>query len=470
MVVAAGASAHAASPVTTLKNYTASATSQSLGISVQLNPQLTSVLNQVGGTLNGVLAGTPLAGAGDLLGGISENISYATANAAFDRKSNSVEGSSIGQTFSGTLDTLVGNVLKTLDSTFDVKVLQGARTLVNKASTTGPVVNLPIKSLAIPSATMPIVKIGIGDQLASVATQVTSAISNGHSDLASIDVSLAPLVSALDASGAPVSSTLNTLTQTVNGLIGQINAEIKPVLQSAGLTNLLGQLTVPGLPDLTQVSILHVGIMDAVSNTSVDHLAQALSNGATEMRRAHAVNQLAGIDILGGLVHIDALTTTADAALDNLAAHPSANADVRILGLKVGNLPVNVSLDKIQIGSQTIDLGSTLSNTLNTLVNNVAGVTIQGPSHTTSTGPGVASADAQSLRISVAPSVGGQTLFDVNLTGPHSTATVGLVTTQVEGKTVFTRATTGLNDHMYVIYGLVFLAGAVLVRRFALSR
>ena len=465
MVVAAGASAKAA-PTTELQQYTASATSNSLHISLKFNDTLNQALQTVGGTLNSVLAsipGNPLQNVGDLLGNLDENISFSSATGVFNRADHKISGEAVGQTFNGTLDHLIASLLQ-VPATSLAKLQAVATT----ANTTVPTKTVTIKSIAIPSAAMPVINIGVGKQVAGTATQVTSAVSNGAADLASIDVSLAPLASALDSAGLPVSQTLSQLTQTVNGLIGQVNQAIAPVLQSAGLSNLLGQLQIPGLPDITKVSILHVGVMDGVASTSVQPVAR-LENGATEFRKAHSVNELAGVDVLGGLVHLDVLKTTADAALDNLAAHPSANADVQIVGLKIGNLPISVNLDHLQIGSQTISLPASLTQTLSSLVN-VAGIEISGPSKQVSAvpGSGLASAKASSLHIGVAPSLGGEPLFALSLDGPASTAMVGLGTTQVEGKTIF--AKTGLNDTMYLLYGVIFLAAAVLVRRFALSK
>jgi hypothetical protein len=452
MVVAAGASAKAASPVVTLNNYTASAVSQSLHVALQLPDAISSALQTLGGTLNGVVPGL-----GSALGNIDERISFASATGQFTNTPKTILGKSVGQTFYGTLDGLISTVLQVPQS-----ALAPLQAVTNNVNTTIPTKVQTIKSLVLPSAALPVINIGIGKQAAGTATKVTSAVSNSSAELLGIDVSLAPIVQA-----AGLTSTLQQLQTTVNGIVGQINSTLGSVLNQAGLGSALGTVTVPTLPDLSKVSILHVGIMDAVSGTSVQNLAQTLANGATEIRSAHATNQLANVDVLGGLVHLDAITETADASLDNRAGSATANAVTKILGLKVGNNALDLTTDSIHVAGQTIAMPDALKSLLNNLVVNVAGVDIEALHNVKEATPGHAFAQANSLRISVAPTLGGSPLFALTLEGPQSQARVDLGTTAVKGEQIF--AKTGLNDTMYVLYGVLFLAVAVLVRRFALS-
>src|ERR1043165_6277781 len=107
MVVAAGASAKAASPTVTLNNYTANAVSQSLHVALQLPDAVNQALQSLGSTLNGVVPGV-----GSALGNIDERISFASSTGQFTNAPKTILGKSLGQTFYGTLDGLISTVLQ----------------------------------------------------------------------------------------------------------------------------------------------------------------------------------------------------------------------------------------------------------------------------------------------------------------------------------------------------------------------
>jgi hypothetical protein len=448
---AAGTGAGAAeTPKVELTNYTAHSASQSLRLSLQLPTAVNNVLKQLQ-----LIKEDPK----NNLFGIDERISYSSALGQWIGSSKSIKGEAESQVFYGTLNPLISKVLGV-----DESALGSDKVTVTSVNAAKDPAARTIKSVDLAG----LVQLKVGTQDVSTKSALTSAVSNGFAELLGVDVSLAPLLG-----NANLKADLGTLTEQIDGALDTINNTLTGVLGNSGIK--AEGIEIPSVGDLTNAKILHVGVMDAKSTTGVQKLAKALSNGATEFRTAHAMNKLGEIDILNGLVHIDAITLTADARLDNRAGNAAATPVTEILNVQVGkNKLLNLTTGKITVGGQSIDMPESLKNLANNLVLKVAGVDVEVLRNVRDVRPGHAFAQANSLKISVAPAIQDPTaetgvtrpLFALSLQGPMSEASVDVNTTQVLGF----NTRTGLNDTMFVIVGPLLFAAAVLVRRFALSR
>jgi len=444
MLVAAGTGAGAATKVS-LTNYTAGATSQTLQVSLQF-PALAG--------LNNIIQGVDLSN-------INERISFANSTGQWTGAAKTLKGSAEGQVFAGSLNGLISTVLGVSPDT--LKATKSFRSGANEPSMDR---GQTIREIALPSSTDPIVRLGIATTKTTSKTAADFASSTAHSDLASLDVRLAALKNV-----TALTDGLKNLEQTLNGnggLIDQINNAVDSATGGA-LKNV-----VPQLQDLTTASILHVGVMESDAVTGTQNLAHALSNGATSYRTAHAMNRLAGVSILGDLVKVQVIELTADARLDNLAGNASATPVTRILGLQVGkNNVLDLTTGKITLPTGTvIDMPTNVSNLLNNLVVKVAGIDIEALRNTREVSKGHAFAQANSLKISVAPQITdpsgkSSALFSLTLQGPIAQAGVDAANgTSVLGRKL---TKTGLNDSAFLIVGPMLFGLAILVRRFGLS-
>jgi hypothetical protein len=188
---------------------------------------------------------------------------------------------------------------------------------------------------------------------------------------------------------------------------------------------------------------------------------------------AKAVNTLTGVRLLDSLVKIDLIKVEAVAKLDSLGnvVKNGVSAKTTLGGVKIGNQSISLGADGVTINGEPIaglptqiaDLEQALSN----LVVDVAGIKIEALKNVTESKAGHAFAQANSLKVTVAPTILNNTLFSVVLQAPVAQAGVDAGNTQVLPRRL---SRTGLADTSFLILGPVLLGAAVLVRRFALSR
>jgi len=412
MLVAAGTGAGAAGTVS-LTNYTASAMSQTLGLDVTL-PAL----------------------AGDLAH-IHEAISFASSLSQWSKTPYSIKGKGIAR-------VLDGNVLSTPTTESSVNT---ANSKLGK--------NDSVLAVDLPSSAAPIVSVGVGKTKTTAGSAASTATSTSYSSLASIDISLKNLAQTLPAAADLV----NTLQSTLNGGNGQ-SGLIDTVNQQLTNLGLDVQLTEP---NLATGEILHVGLMEAETSTGLE--------GA--LRVAKAVNTLTGVRLLDSLVKIDLIKVEAVAKLDALGnvVKNGVSAKTTLGGVKIGNQSISLGSDGVTINGEPIARLPTqiaqLEQALSNLVVDVAGIKIEALKNVTENKAGRAFAQANSLKVTVAPTILNNTLFSVVLQAPVAQAGVDAGNTQVLPRRL---SRTGVADTAFLILGPVLLGAAVLVRRFALSR
>lgn len=411
MLVAAGTGAGAAGTVS-LTNYTASAMSQTLGLDVTL-PAL----------------------AGDLAH-IHEAISFASSLSQWSKTPYSIKGKGLAR-------VLDGNVIST--PTTESAVNQQNQKLGKNGA---------VLAVDLPSGA-PIVSVGVGKTAATAGSAVSTATSTSYSSLASIDISLKNLAKTSQAAADLVETLQTTLNGDANqsGLIDTVNKQLTDLGLAVQLTE----------PNLAAGEILHVGLMEAETSTGLE--------GA--LRVAKAVNTLTGVRLLDSLVKIDLIKVEATAKLDALGnvVKDGVSAKTTLGGVKIGNQSISLGSDGVTINGEPIAGLPTqiaqLEQALSNLVVDVAGIKIEALKNVTENKAGRAFAQANSLKVTVAPTILNNTLFSVVLQAPVAQAGVDAGNTQVLPRKL---SRTGVADTAYLILGPVLLGAAVLVRRFALSR
>lgn len=415
MLVAAGTGAGAAGKVS-LTNYTASGMSQTLGLDVKL-PALAGNLSQLHGA-----------------------ISFASSISQWSKTPATIKGQGLARVLQLT-GAGGSNILSTNTTESSLN------RVYNKSHTAKDAV----LAVDLPSSAAPIVSIGVGKTETTAGTLTDTARSTSKSSLASIDVSLKNL-------GAPVAPIVQTLQDTLNGGAGQTGL-IDKVNQELTNLGLDVQLTEP---NLASGEILHVGLMEATTSTGVD---------TAKNRFATAKNVLTNVRVLDGLVKIGLIEVEAVARLDALGNVAYAKPTTKLGNVTIGNQTISLDQSGVTINGEAIaglpaqiaDLEEALSN----LVLDVAGVKIEAMKNVTEMKAGHAFAQANSLKVTVAPTIAGSTLFSVVLQAPVAQAGVDAGNTEVLPRRL---SRTGLADTSFLILGPVLLGAAVLVRRFALSR
>jgi hypothetical protein len=239
---------------------------------------------------------------------------------------------------------------------------------------------------AIVSKDLGLIKVGVGEITSSVAPDsATSGLtSSSSSSLASLKVGLAALPTDLPLKadlksvvntlndtvdgtqsqlGVVVDNALKTLDETTQGATAEVTAQVKAV--KAELTTLLDSLqqTIGSLSadtDLVRLSLLE----------STENITRA---GA--MVTAKATSGVGGLDILGGLVHLDAVRTESVSSANGSKGAAAADTLTTILGLKVSNV---LDLKLTSNGLEGTVLGNQLpaaaKDAVNTVISTVNGL------------------------------------------------------------------------------------------------
>lgn len=360
---------------------------------------------------------------------LHQAISFSSALAQWDKSAKSIKGSSTGRVLEGTIPS---------------EVVSSA---VNKASAKASK-DGSMASISIPNTAAPLVKVGVGTTTTRAASAVSAATSYSRTVLAEIEV----LGSGLAAT--PAGGAIEALEDTLNGSGDQAGLldEINKQLAALGTGIAIGDVKV------STGHVLKIGIMESVSETGY----------TSGLRTAHAMNKLAGVSLLNGLVKADVIEVDARASLSSLGTSPKATPVTKILGLTIGNQAIDLTSGTISVAGKTLTLPVELKSLLNDLVVDIAGVKVEALRNVKETKAGHAFAQANSLRIAVEPALtAGNPLFSVVLQAPVAQAGVDAGSTQVLGRRL---SRTGVADTGYLIIGPVLLGAAVLVRRFALSK
>jgi hypothetical protein len=403
MLVAAGTGAGAAAKVS-LTNYTASALSQTLDLTLNI-PALGKT------------------------GYVREVISSANALGQWDKAT----GKIIGR---GTARVLDGTVLSTKTTSAVVnKATSGQRTASDSVAPSIDVAGL--------------LHVGVGETSSKALRAVNGATSESHSKLLSI-------VAKLDLVNQATGGLVQTLEDTLNGSDSNPNGGVIDQINDA-LANVTGVDDTISEPQLvgTNVDLLNIGVMTADSYTGMS------STG----RWAKAFNELVGVKALGGFIDIGLIRVEARGELNNLGqwVQKGSYATTEIAHVNVGGKLLNLSNGTLTVAGKTFSIPTDALNQLSSLVNGIAGLKIEALNNTVQHSAGHVFAQANSLRIKLAPA----NLFELTVQAPLAQASVDNGTQKVLGRRL-TR--TGLADTSFLVLGPVLLGAAVLVRRFSLSR
>lgn len=259
----------------------------------------------------------------------------------------------------GVIHQQVSSTLASLDSTGKAnaasRVLSG---LINQellANTAG--ITHDTKTI-VGQNILGIVDVGVGtmEYNADPATQ----LSRSYSDLAHVNVSLAPLfngaVPGVNGALAPVQDAVQQATQTVNGLVGTLNGTLNTLqstLNSAttGLPIQIPQVLPSDLqvPDITKVSLVDLRELwsESISKTDGEFVVSSSKSGLTSA------------SLLGGLISVPAVQFESIAKTNGKPGGAFADAKTTIISVQVANNPlVEVTGDHLKVGGLNLDLST----------------------------------------------------------------------------------------------------------------
>jgi hypothetical protein len=333
-----------------------------------------------------------------------------------------------------------------------------------------------------------LIKVGVGQITSSVAPDsATSALtSTSSSSLASLRVGLGGLNLPVKADLADVVDTLNGTVDTAEGTVTSAVDSALDALNQA--SEGAAQPVVDQINTIkTQLTTLLDSLQQTISGLSADSdlvrlsLLESTSNitRAGAMVTAKATSGVGGLDILGGLVHLDAVKTESVSSANGQKGSAAADTLTTILGLKVADV---LDLKLTSEGLEGTVLGNSLpeaaKNAVNTVINAVngvlatAGVQITyGTKHSTVDPAGKsASSYSDGVGIIVNPLKAAKPLVSVQLV-PASTAVNALVVPQskvppaVITPTETPLARTGANLPLFALGGTILVGGALVARR-----
>jgi hypothetical protein len=345
---------------------------------------------------------------------------------------------------------------------------------------------------AIASKDLGLLKVGIGEITSSVAPDsATSALtSSSTSSLASLRVGLAGLPDL------PVKTDLNAVVETLNDTVDGAQSTVGSAVDNALAA--LDQATQGATAEVTQqvaaikqqlTSLLDslqqtIGSLSADSDLVRLSLLESTENitRAGSMVTAKAVSSVGGLDILGGLVHVDAVKTESVSSANGTKGAAAADTLTTILGLKVADvLDLKLTADGLEgtvLGNQLPAEAKDAIQTVISTVNGVlatAGVEIVNGKTTKSVDPAgkFARSSSEGVGISVNPLKAAKPLVLVQLV-PAGTAVnathIPAKKTQPKTPAKVSQPTEGTHPHtgaplpLYAFLG-TGLAGAALVAR-----
>lgn len=350
-----------------------------------------------------------------------------------------------------------------------------------------------------------LIHVGIGNVVSHVAPEATASTltSSSSSRLAELKISLGNLLptGGLSSGGvAQLGDVLNTVTDTVNGALNNALPTINNALGVLGASSTKSDAaaTPGGLASLGAVTGLVSGLPNALSaatdllGTSGNILTLGILDASNKITRAgaavtsEAAAGVAGLDVLGGLVHLDAVKSSVKAVAGGVPGSASSSTDNTILGLSVKDL-LNLKLDGNGLTGSLAGtaLPSVAQGALDTVLSavngvlDVAGVKIQYGQKLTSHSPDgrSASASTQGVGIIVAPPVltsllGGKPLVSVQLVPAAAAVNAAIVpvvpktpVTPKSPTTITTLAHTGAPLTILGGLGLIMVLGAMAARR-----
>lgn len=208
---------------------------------------------------------------------------------------------------------------------------------------------------AIAAQDFGVVSVGVGTTkyVADAATNVTSSAT----ELAHLNVSLAPLFGASSPVPAAVqdalTSTVAQVTSTINGVVGELNGVLTMVEDevegSIGAVIDIPQVLpsqLPTVPDITKVSLVEIRKIWSLSEVTAN----------TGVVRSVANSGIAEASILGGLIEVPAFQYTTWAETAGTPGSAKAGGEVTTIKVKVGDTEVGVSGNVLSVGDFTLDI------------------------------------------------------------------------------------------------------------------
>lgn len=336
---------------------------------------------------------------------------------------------------------------------------------------------------------------GVGEISSSVAPDSATSVltSSSSSSLASLRIGLGALPANL-----PVKTDLNSVVDTLNSTVDGAQSTVGQAVDNA--LQVLDQTTQGATATVTQ----QVAAVKEQLTTLLDSLQQTLGSlsadsdlvrlsllestenitrsGATVS--AAATSSVGGLDILGGLVHVDAVKTVSNSQADGHRGLASADTLTTILGLKVSNVLdlklTSKGLEGTVLGNQLPDAAKDAVQTVISAVNGVlatAGVQIINGQTTKTVDPNgqFASSSSEGVGISVNPLHATKPLVMVQLVpagtavnaalvnGPHSKVPPATTTHTPQARTPLAR--TGAELPLIAFTGAGFAGLAMVARR-----
>ena len=248
--------------------------------------------------------------------------------------------------------------------------------LVSEASLTGK--RSDSKALvSIPAN--PLISGGIGTISSSVSPEsATSALtSTSSASLASLRIGLGGLLDSLPLK-AELADALNTVEATVDSTTGTLTQTIGTALDT--LDQVSGGATAPVAAQVEAVEAQLTTLLDTLQGTlsnltaDSDLLSLSLlesSNTITrkgDMVEARALSAIGGLDILAGLVHVDAVKTESFSTANGVKGAAAADSLTTVVGVKVADILDLKLTDKGLSGSV---LGNSLPPAAQDAVNTV---------------------------------------------------------------------------------------------------
>ena len=345
---------------------------------------------------------------------------------------------------------------------------------------------------AILAQDLGLIKVGVGQITSSVAPDsATSGLtSSSSSSLASLRVGLAGLPDL--PVKADLNNVVNTLNDTVDGAQGTLNVAVESAL--ATLDEATNGAAAPVVEQVEAIKVQLTQLLDSlqktIANLSADtdlvrlSLLESTENitRSGAMVTAKATSSVGGLDILGGLVSVDAVKTESVSSANGTKGAAAADTLTTILGLKVADV---LNLKLTASGLEGTVLGNALPAEAQDAIQNVitqvngvlalAGVQIVNGKTDKSVDPAgkFASSSSEGVGIVVNPLKAAKPLVSVQLV-PAGTAvnaahnaksTVKNPPAKVQTPTDKTHPRTGSELQLFALLGTGVAAAALVARR-----
>lgn len=341
---------------------------------------------------------------------------------------------------------------------------------------------------AILAQDLGLLKVGVGEITSSVSPDsATSALtSTSTSSLASLRIGLAGLPDL------PLKTDLTAVVDTLNGTVDEAQGTVTAAVDNA--LSILDSTTqgaaAPVVAQVEAVKAQLTSLLDSLQSTlanlsaDTDLVTLSLLESAETITRAgsmvtaKATSGVGGLDILGGLVHLDAVKTESFSSANGSKGAAAADTLTTILGLKVADVLdlklTSNGLEGTVLGNQLPAEAQDAVQTVISAVNGVlatAGVQIVNGQTTKSVDPDgkFASSSSEGVGIVVNPLKAAKPLVSVQLV-PAGTAVNAAVLPKVTPPTVKVPnvetplARTGAPLPLFAVIG-TGLAGFALVNR-----